>query len=248
MKTFNITHLLLFPLAIALSCSTPKTKNELNSIASILVYKDSVDRSVNDLQKNKSLPYTTDDYTFLLTSYSRNDKTVMLIEKGESGEFENKEKRYYLKNGNLVLYTETVVKRSDSLRIRESRAFYSNGRHFLSEIRGAGDTVSLAERKFQRSTPLLVNVKKTFKHFHDALNQKGQFDLAFEAIVEYPKARYIVLQHPNVNPYRSSLLIRKQDDFISELIKDPADYRGRKLKMSWRKQGDEYVYLSGEFR
>ncbi|HEY0768709.1 MAG TPA: hypothetical protein VGD31_00060, partial [Sphingobacteriaceae bacterium] len=79
MKTSNLLLLLLFTL-FAISCSIPKNNKDiqLNTTTSILEYKDSIDRSLSNFKKEKSLPFSAGDYTFLITKYYKNDKTAVL--------------------------------------------------------------------------------------------------------------------------------------------------------------------------
>lgn len=250
MKRFKFLLLLFMPGMFTLSCSTSKSKqdNELSNTAAILFYKDSIDKSIPALEKQRSLPYSVGDYTFLVTKYSRDNRTILLVEQGNSEEYGSSEKRYYLKSKNLVLYTECAAEKLKGIPYVEKRAFYNDGIQFAAEAKKAADKLSLSKAAFKNTEPLIVDVKEAIRRYEQALNQTGQFDLSFDAIVEYPKASYIVLGHPNPNPYRSALLILKQDNFIKELINNPAGYRGRKLKMNWERKNNEYVYVSGGFK
>lgn len=249
MKTLAVLLLLLFTL-FALSCSIPKNNKDiqLNTTTSILEYKDSIDRSLSKFKKEKSLPFSAGAYTFLITKYYKDDKTAVLVEQGDNGEYGSLEKRYYLKDGKMILYTENAIHKLDTLHYTEARAFYQDGLQFAAELRKSSDKEHLQKTKFQKSKPLTVHVKNALDRYEDALNQTGQFDLAFEEIIEYPKAIYIILSHNDLNLYRSSLLIQKQDNFIREIINNPIDYRGRKVKMNWIKKDSEYVYVSGGFK
>lgn len=243
--------LFIWPLIVALSCSIPKNNKDiqLTNTSSILKYKDSINSSLNNFKKQKSLPFSAGEYTFLITKYSQNDKKTVLIEQADRGDNNHREKRYYLKNGNLVLYTEkNSIRKHDTIHYSEARAFFRNGIQFAADAKSATDKELLSITHFQKSKPITVDVYKALHRYEDALTQTGQFDLTFEEIIEYPKAIYIVLAHQDLNPYRSSLLIRKQDNFIRELINNPVSYRGRKVKMDWEKKDREYVYVSGGFR
>lgn len=250
MKTLKIAAPLILLLILALSCFLPKKNkdNKLNSISAILDYKDSIDCCLANLKRQKSLPFSAGDYTFLITKYFQSDKTTVLVEQGDSGEYGSVEKRYYLKNGTLALYTEKAVHTLDTLLYTEARAFYNNGSQFAAETKTASNKEDLLKTPFRKSKSLAVHIKTALRHYEDALNETGQFDLAFDEIIEYPKAVYIVLGPTGLNPYRSALLIRKQDNFIRELINNPLSYRGRRLKMNWKKENSEYVYVSGDFK
>lgn len=250
MKTVKFLLLLFLQVLIILSCSTSKNKheNELNNTAAILSYKDSIDERIPAFEIQKSLPYSIGDYTFLVLKYSRGNNPILLVEQGTSAEYGSLEKRYYLKNRKLVLYTETAAGKTGNIPSLEKRAFYNDGNEFAAEIKKIPEGQDFARATFRKSKPLIVDIKMALRRYEQALNQTGQFDLSFDEIIEYPKARYIVLGHPNLNPYRSALLILKQDNFINELINNPANYRGRKVKMNWVKKDNEYVYVSGGFK
>lgn len=213
-----------------------------------MIFKDSIDRSLNSFRNQKSLPYSFGDNTFLITKYHKDDQTVVIVEQENIGKYGSQEKRYYLKNGRLILYTEyREYYAPGTSHYTAGRAFYDNGKQFFAEMKKGTDKRELANTPFQMSK-LKIDVKKDLQRYEDALNQSGEFDLAFTGIVESPKTRYLVLGQNDITHYRAYFLIRKEDVFVRELINNPTSYRGRRLKMRWQKQGREYVYVSAGFR
>ena len=84
------------------------------------------------------------------------------------------------------------------------------------------------------------------KKLNDAIYQRGQFDLVFDGITEYPKAKYLIFSRNNINAYRAPILVEKEDDFIKAISLNPEKYRGRKLKITWTlRNPNEAVYVSG---
>lgn len=227
---------------------SPQVQNRLNQ-QQVEAYADSLDRKMQRMQKQESLTYTLGDYSFYATKYSIHNTPLLLIEHSHHGKQGTTEKRYYLKDRKPVLLVQKEKKPSEELPYVCKRGFYHGNALFLAQIKWANTPEELKNTPFTTDNSLQFFADTDLQKIMDAISQQGEFDLPFEGVIEYPKAKYLVLSRDQVNAYRASILVDKQDEFIRALLINPAEFRGRKLQINWKfnNQG-EMVYISGKFR
>lgn len=242
---------------LAASCNKTQTDHPQSGIRSsaeidemaIKKYADSVNNLLPELQKQESLVYTLGDYSFYAEKYTMNAKPVLYIEHGNSGEYGNTEQRYYLKNGEPVLYISSTESEQTGSGFIAERAFFRNEILFYAENKSAATSGEFANASYTQSESVSVDFKKDLSKLENAIKQRAEFDLVFEGITEYPKAKYLIFSKNSINAYRAPVLIEKEDDFIREILANPYEFRGRKMLINWKLVNvNEVEYISGSLR
>ena len=245
--------ILLITLSLA-ACNKNKDqiKSSLNSAAgqllkeNILSFADTVNNLSKGAIKQESLIYTLGDYSFYVSRYVRNSEVSLYIELGNSGDYGNTEKRYYLKDGQVVLLVHYSKNMMVYLPFITERVFYKNGQILYSDCRESKTWRELRSLNFMQNEIASQDIVEDMKKLNDAIYQRGKFDLVFEGITEYPKAKYLIFSRDNFNTYRAPVLVEKKDNFIEALFSNPEKYKGRKLKITWAlREPNEAVYVSG---
>jgi len=250
-KYFRLTGLAIILTVLILSCSRTRSDHPqagkgdpqaLLTKQQLLNYKDSINGILGQLDKQQSLIYTLEDNSFFVTKYSSYGDPMLYIRKAKNNEYSNIEERYYMHDGQLVLY----LKKSRGLTTEEIKTewdFFRNNILFYSEVQRSGGENSVIDTVVQEQKK-----EKTadMKLLEQALNQTGKFNLVFDGTADYPQAKYIILSRDELHPYRAALLLEKEDELAEELISNPEKYKGRKLDLQWKiRNGEEAVYVSG---
>ncbi|KAA8484683.1 hypothetical protein BDE36_4782 [Arcticibacter tournemirensis] len=220
------------------------------SATDIQAYADSVNLLLPQLEKQESLVYSLRDYSFQVAKYTENGKPLLFVEKGRNGESGIIEKMFYIKDGKLLLYSEmNKTTHSNSEPITLTNIYFRNNIAFYAEQKKASSEATLKTAAFKKAEPQHKELYSDLKHMEDALKQKGKFDLVFDGITEYPKARYLIMSKNEYNAYRAVIRVIKTDDFIRELSSNPSRYTGSKLDIDWTTNNDdEMVYVNGRIK
>jgi len=227
-----------------ISLEVPGSANFI--IQRILTYSDTVDHLSNAASKQESLIYSLRDYSFHVSRYVRNSEVSLYIEHGNMGEQGHSEKRYYLKDGEVVLLTEHLVLARNEQPFRINRSFYQNGDLLYSDQKIGKTENELKTKEFRMSILPEGNIRADLKKLNDAIYQYVEFDLVFDGITEYPKAKYLIFSKNKFNAYRASVKVEKEDDFIRAIFSNPEKYRGRKFKINWDlRRPAQAIYVSG---
>lgn len=212
----------------------------------ILAFADTIDNLSRWIDKQESLVYTLGNYSFHVSRYLNNSQVSLYIEHGSSNDYGYTEKRYYLKDGKVVLYIKTRKNTMSELPFKTTRSFYADGDLLYSDQKSAKTENELISVNYLVNNTPEVHINDDMKKLSDAIYQRGQFDLVFFGITEYPKAKYLIFSRNNINAYRAPILVEKEDDFIKAISLNPEKYRGRKLKITWTlRNPNEAVYVSG---
>ena len=210
-------------------------------------YVGSVDKQLKDASKQASLVYSLNNYSFQVLKYSLNGKPILYIEKTVDGETGKSEKRYYLKDNKLAYYTEELKPGNFARPYISTKAYFRNNALFYAEQRSALSDSSLKEVGFQETDLSKKDQFSDLALLEDALNQKGPFNLVFNGIADYPKAKYIILSGSNYNSYRAPIRVDSEDEFVHELSTNAYHYRGEKLEIDYLSNDtNEIVYKSGK--
>lgn len=224
-----------------------------SSDSSILIYSDGLEKLKESLTNKESPVYTKGDYSFYTSIYSQDSVPVLFVEYGEAGDNGFIEKKYYLDNGELVLYCEKSKQVSSTEKpvyeFKETRIYFRNNVFLKGEERiAAGDSL-LSQIPFVLVDDYLLDKNKQFdfKRLEDANAEVGDFNLTFDRIDSLSATKqYLVMANKKANTYESAYQIIKADSLISKIKENPYAYKGKKLKVQHSKQGTRMIYKGGE--
>lgn len=238
---------------IAISCNNGEVKDKhpqakmgipssvFRDDSNINGYADSIKLHLSEFEKRESLVFNKDEYSFFVTRYSSNGNPVLYVEHGE-GEIGSVKKYYYVDRGQLLLLTEDVFNSYESPRYRSRREYYRNDVLFHAESRSADDAATFNTAKYEKVESKNVNIGETLEQLESAIMNKGDFELTFEGITEYPKARYIILSKKELKSYRAAIRVENEDEFIQELVTNADKYKGSTLSINWEIIDGEAIY------
>lgn len=220
-------------------------RENLPDESAIKTYADSINQLIPALEKEVSLVYSSGDRSFSITKYMNNSLPVLYIEKVNSGDG-NTEKRYYIKKDKLLLYQVSSAPYNVVQSKALINAYFRNNILFYTEQKKAGDNTGPEKNPFIQTGPEPKDPLHDIPSMEDALNQRGKFNLVFDGITEYPKAKYLILSRDELNAFRAVIRVDKEDDLIKELSSNPGRYDGVKLDLKWDVTDDnEAVYKGG---
>ena len=215
--------------------------------SSINGYADSIKLHISEFEKRESLVFNKGEYSFYVTRYSSNGNPVLYIEHGD-GEMGSVEKYYYVDRQQLLLLIEDVFNSYESPRYRSRREYYRNDVLFHADSKSADDAATFNAAKHEKADGRNRDVGEILEHLESAIKNEGEFDLAFEGITEYPKARYIVLSKKELKSYRAVIRVENEDEFIRELVTNADKYKGSSLSFNWEIKDGEAIYEGGKIR
>jgi hypothetical protein len=209
--------------------------------SSINGYADSIKLHISEFEKRESLVFNQGEYSFYVTRYSSNGKPVLYIEHGD-GEMGSVDKYYYVDSQRLLLLIEDVFNSYESPRYRSLREYYRNDVLFHSDSKSADDEAAFNAAKHEKAGGRNRDIGEILDHLESAIENKGDFNLTFEGITEYPKARYIILSKKELKSYRAVIRVENEDEFIRELVTNAEKYKGSSLSFNWHIENDEAIY------
>jgi hypothetical protein len=197
----------------------------------------------------KSLNYSSGDYTFQITKYLKNGVPFLYVEKGNSVEYGDTEKRYYLKDNHLILVTEASHIKGNNPLYSFIRTYLVDNESVRTERRHANNQLALNKTAFKPIPKQNDDFSSDLNKFEDAINQQNKFNLAFEGITESPKAKYIVIGSSEINGFRAPIKVEKDDELIRELTSNSKNFIGKKLHINWKmNHRNEVIYTSGSVK
>lgn len=214
---------------------------------SINGYADSVKLHLSGFEKRESLVFSREEYSFYVTRYSSNGDPVLYIEHAD-GEMGSVEKYYYVDQQLLLLVVEDIFNSYESPRYSSKREYFRNDVLFHTDIKSADDEATFRKAPHEKTDGSKRDVPEILDNLEKAINREGEFDLTFEGITEYPRARYIVLSKNELKSYRAVIRVDKEDDFIRELVTNTEKYKRSPLKINWIIKDGEAVYESGKIK
>ena len=259
MNIFNSSVLLLAASIFLSACNTSQqTSNHLkdsllatnSSDSSILVYASGLEKISPSLQQEESPIYTKGDYNFFVTIISKDSVPVIYQEFGDSGEYGYIDKKYYLENGELVLYVEkskqALAGEKPNFQYKQSRIYFRNNVFLKAEERFAESDSLIKQTQFSLVDQNLVDKNKQFdfQTLQDAVHHAGDFNLTFDRIQIGARGRnYLVLSSIN-SGYESSYQISKPDSALLNIQTNPDAFRGKKLNIKYNREGTNMIYKS----
>ncbi|WP_214228946.1 hypothetical protein [Pedobacter sp. B4-66] len=216
--------------------------------ATILLYADSIDATLNTYEKNTSLVYQLGQATMYIEKYGWNGKPVLFSQYKNDEGISNQVRKYYFKNDSLILLKEgTKLAKQGVNAFEDGRTYFRNNIPFKEEYRTSSDFSLLKKEPFQMRKKSTSDQTKEYsqdiKLLNDAIIGANEFDLVFDNIISAPDERYILLKSKIAGGYSASILIKDTDDFIDSLLKDPSIFRDKKLNIKWEIKDKEAIYV-----
>lgn len=220
--------------------------------SSILIYTEGLDKIKDALDIQESPVYSRGDYSFYFITAKNDSIPVYYKEIGDSGEYGYNHKTYYLENNDLVLFLEeskvTNVSEKSSLEFKETRTFFRNGIFLKAEQRVANSDSLLKETPFSKLDENMgeKNPQYDFQRIENAIAGVGDFTLTFDRIHTLSSSKqYLILNNGSLN-LESSYLVSKPDSLIIKIKQQPESYKGKSLKIDYKKQGMQMIYNKGQ--
>lgn len=213
---------------------------------SVLQYADSIDASIDQMDKQTSLVFQMDDHSLYAEKFSwqgvPNLYTEHIIDEGIT----HKTTSFYLKKDTLILIKE-ILKRPKTQKdiFEERRTYFRNNIPFKQENRIAGSSEALKNIPFKD-----LNVSNTTTHsrekidmLNDALSGKNKFDMVFDECIATPEGQYILLKSKIQTGYHASLKINESDSYTDSLSKYPGTFKDSKLNIAHEIRNNEAIYV-----
>lgn len=211
---------------------------------------DSLDALLPSSVLQQSLIFSRDNYSFYVSRYVLKDRVNLYVETGIRNNNALSEKRYYLKDGKILLYVLNVDDLEQDEDEHYQKTYFADGKIIANQgAYRSGNQGNLFEQEQMRSAS---DIQADLRELKDAIYQEGNFDLRVEAVADYPRATYLILSSRNINSYRSALKVDPAGSDlqgpIAAILASPADYKGRKLDLKWEiRKPFETVFIDAEF-
>lgn len=214
---------------------------------SINAYADSIKIHLSEFEKRESLVFSRQDNSFYVTRYSSNGNPVLYVEQ-EEGEIGSVKRYYYIDRHHLLLLVEEVFNSFESPRYLSKREYYRNDVLFHTDLKSADDEVTFRKAPRKKINGNKRDLAEALDNLEKAINREAEFNLTFEGITEYPRARYIILSKNELKSHRAVIRVDKEDDFIRELVSNTEKYKGSPLNINWVIKDGEAIYESGKIK
>jgi hypothetical protein len=219
---------------------------------SVLNLAIATDNNLTRLKKEFSLIYTTGDLSMYVEKYSNQDTPLLYKTYTANGNISRTVKSYYFKNDSLILVKERSQVMNEAAEVyKDTRTYLRNNVTFRIDSRTASSAAALATLPYLQVQPPEnkypdENYASDIKSIKDAIAGTDKFELVFDNITTYPEAWYITLKSKNPNNYKASLLVNKKDAFIDSLLNTPSLFKEEKLKLRWKIEDKEAIYVPVE--
>ena len=220
----------------------------LSSEYEIDLFADSVISILAECDEARSMIYSRGNQSFQVKRYSLQGLPVLYAENSEGGELGKVQRRYFVKDGALVMIDEFSALVNGDTEGMALKSYFRNGQLFRA-TQTAGIDSDIRPAQFKEAENRFEDYANKLLVFEDAINQRGRFDLVFQGIAANPKTKYLILSKDEINAYRAPVRVDADDEFIRELLSNPSRYRGEKLDIQWRlNELNEAVYAKGRLK
>ena len=215
----------------------------------ILNFSGTIDRELRFFKKEYSVIYKSGDLSLYAEKYSAHRDGILYKTYTSNGNISSTVKSYYLKNDSLILVTESTKWLNEQGEVfKDVRTYLRNNIIFKIDSRTASSAEAL------RTLPYLLvpavenkypdeNYTDDLKAVKDAVLGQDKFEMVFDHIATYPDAIYITLKSKLKNNYKANILVSQRDPFIDSLLNTPAVFKDEKLKLNWKIEDQETVYV-----
>lgn len=216
---------------------------------SVLNFAAEADRELGAFKKEFSLIYKSGDLSLYAEKYSEHDNALLFKTYTANGNLNSTVRSYYFKNDSLILVKERTTFLNDQGEVfKDTRSYLRNNIIFRIDSRTASSADAL------RTLPYLLspavenkypdeNYADDIKAVKDAVQGTDKFDMVFDHIATYPDARYITLKSKLKSSYKANILVKQKDAYIDSLMNTPEIFRDQKLKLRWKIEDQEAVYV-----
>lgn len=216
---------------------------------SILIFSSAVDRHINNFKKEYSLVYMSGDLSMYAEKYSQYNDGMLYKTFSANGTTSDMVKSYYFKNDSLILVKErSKILSAEGQILKDTRTYIRNNITFKIDSRTASSPEAI------RTLPYLLiqpsdnkypseNYIDDIKAMDDAISGTDKFEMVFQNITTYPESRYIMLKSKIQSTYTASILVKEKDPFIDSLLDVPSIFKDEKLKLKWKIEEKEAVYV-----
>lgn len=221
-----------------------------SSDSSILDYALGLEKLIDSYKKSESPVYSKGDYSFYTVIFEKDSLPVIYKEYGDSGEYGFTTKKYYLNNGELVLYIEKLKQvtggEKPNYDFKETRIFFRNNVFLRADERKAESDSLLNQTPFTLVDAGLIdkNQQFDFQRIEDATHGVGEYNFVFNRL-DSISSRKMNLVLNNSSAYQSIYQITKTDSLILKIKANPYAYKGKKLNIKYNREGSNMIYLSG---
>lgn len=215
----------------------------------VLNFSAVIDRELSTSKKEFSLIYKSGDLSMYVEKYSAYNNGTLYKMYTSNGNMSNTIKSYYLKNDSLIFVKErTKILNEQGELFKDIRTYIRNNITFKIDSRTASSPEALRTQPYLH-VPAADNkypeesYTDDIRVMNDAVSGQNRFEMVFDNITTYPDARYIILKSKIKNNYKASILVNQKDIFIDSLLNSPALFKEEKLKLQWKIEDQEAVYV-----
>ena len=247
---------LLLLATIAAACTTkPKHPQSqlLNQYAaspetdqSINYYADSLDKQVNNLERQQSMVYHLAEQSVYIEKFNWNGKAVMYTQYLNNEGISEKTTKYYLKNDSVLLIKENLKKHQGQADLFEEKHIYiRNQTPFKTTQRFSDSFSGLQAKRFAdlKGPVPAIDFQTDLSSLNDALKGVNKFDMVFDQFISTPEGDFLLLKSKIPGGYSSSIRVNEKDPLIDSIQNEPAFFKDAKLNISWKIADREAVYV-----
>lgn len=217
---------------------------------SIIHFIDSLNAISTTLDKEASLIYQKDGISMYVEKYSQSGKPLIYVQHINNTPISTALKTYYFKNDSLIMVHEDHHLTKDTPPLyTESRTYLRNNIVFKKDYRKATSLAALDRQPYTASGTTKTDPEaskdytKLISSFNQMLMGTGPFELLFDQTISLPEERSIQLKSKDPNGYSASIIVNKSDLFIVDLFQNPSRYKNTPLKLKWKIEDQEAVYI-----
>jgi len=216
---------------------------------SILDYAADADKNLGSFKKELSLVYQSGDFSMYVEKYSGYNHALLYKTYADNGNISSAVKNYYFKNDSLILVKETnKVMNEEGDVYKDVRTYMRNNVAFKMDSRTASSSAAILTLPYLFIQPTDnkypdANYEDDIKGLNDAIMGKDKFEMVFDNITTYPESHYINLKSKNRSNYKASILVNTKDAFIDSLLNTPLTFKDEKLKLHWKIEDKEAIYV-----
>lgn len=213
----------------------------------ILNFADSLDATLNTLEKQSSLVFNKNQESLYIEKFSMNGVPIVYKSYIENNGVHSSASVYYFSNDSLILVkkSDRSIKQNGDLLV-DKRTYLRNNIAFKQEVRSASSQSSLETKPYQTLKQTSIHeddFPAIISMLSDAINGNDKFELVFDQLIASGDEKYIMLKSKIPNGYTAGIVVIQEDAFIDSLATDPLVFKSRKLDLTWEIKDKEAFYV-----